>query len=161
MEIRHAQMEELSRIMEIYAQARSFMVRTGNPRQWAARGWPPDEKIRDDIARGNCYVCLDEGQPVAVFYYACGQDPEPLYRGIRGQWQFDGPYGVVHRLAALEGRGAGKVCLRWAVAQAGHLRIDTHPDNRVMQRILESMGFARRGTVGAEGDNDPRIAYEI
>jgi len=160
MEIRKARMEELPRILEIYAQARRFMVRTGNPRQWAARGWPPEEKIRQDIDRGHCYVCLGDGEPVAVFYYEYGPDPEPLYRGIQGAWQFDGPYAVVHRLAALEGLGAGKVCLRWALEQAGHLRIDTHPDNRVMQRVLEGLGFVRRGTVRAEGDNDPRIAYE-
>ncbi|MBR4550649.1 MAG: GNAT family N-acetyltransferase, partial [Oscillospiraceae bacterium] len=56
--------------------------------------------------------------------------------------------------------GTGRFCLDWAYAQAKHLRIDTHPDNRVMQRLLERCGFRRTGIIHVVEDNDPRLAYE-
>ena len=57
-------------------------------------------------------------------------------------------------------RGVGAACIGWAFERCGHLRIDTHNDNVVMQRLLEKLGFERRGTIFVREDNDPRIAYE-
>ena len=70
------------------------------------------------------------------------------------------PYGVVHRIAARAGSGAGKFAIDWAFHQCGHLRIDTHGDNLVMQKVLEGLGFTRCGIIYIEEDNDPRIAFE-
>ena len=49
MQIRLAELEELDRIMEIYAHARRFMAETGNPKQWGATNWPPRTLIEQDI----------------------------------------------------------------------------------------------------------------
>ena len=57
-------------------------------------------------------------------------------------------------------RGVGSACLNWAFNQCGHLRIDTHGDNGVMQRLLEKLGFEHRGTVFVEEDDYPRLAFE-
>lgn len=161
MEIRKAVTADLSRILEIYAGARVFMTKTGNPRQWARRAWPPETLIRQDIGKGKCHVCVEENRILAVFYYDFGPDIDPTYREIEGPgWSWTGPYGVVHRIAAEGGHGAGRFCLRWALEQAGHLRIDTHPDNRVMQKLLESLGFQQRGVIHVAEDTDPRFAYE-
>jgi prolyl-tRNA synthetase len=54
--IRHATPADHGEIMEIYAYARKFMTQHGNPRQWAANGWPPADLIRQDIAEGKCVV---------------------------------------------------------------------------------------------------------
>ena len=162
MEIRKAVLEDLPRILELYAQAREFMVKTGNPRQWARRNWPPEELIKQDISREKCHVCVKEHRILAVFYYDFGLDIDPTYRKIEGKgWQNHGPYGVVHRIAAQAGSGAGKFCIRWAAEQAGSLRIDTHGDNKVMQKVLENLGFDRKGIIYVAEDNDPRYAYEI
>ena len=91
-----------------------------------------------------------------------GRDIEPTYRHIEdGTWLDDSPYGVVHRLAS-DGsvKGVGAFCIDWAFRQCGHLRIDTHGDNIVMQNLLAKLGFARRGTIYVEEDEFPRIAYE-
>lgn len=161
MEIRNALREDLPEILDLYAQARTFMVATGNPRQWAARGWPPVELVEQDIARGKCYVCRGQEGLLAVFYYDFGLDIDPCYARIEeGSWGSGGPYGVVHRIAARAGSGAGKMCINWAFAQCGHLRIDTHGDNLVMQRTLEKLGFTRRGIISVAEDNDPRIAFD-
>ena len=161
MEIRKARQADLPRILEIYGVAREFMVKTGNPRQWARRNWPPEALISRDIQEEKCHVCVENHRIIAVFYYHFGSDIDPTYRKIEGPgWRFAGPYGVVHRIAAEQGHGAGRFCLQWAMKQAGSLRIDTHPDNRVMQKLLESLGFERRGIIHVQEDNDPRIAFE-
>ena len=162
MEIRAAAMAELPEIMAIYARARRFMAEHGNPRQWGITRWPPEALIREDIRQGNLRVCTDGTRLLAVFLFLYGENPEPLYDGIRdGQWLKGGPYGVVHRIASAGvTRGAGAFCLEWAYAQCGHLRIDTHPDNTVMQALLDRLGFQRRGIVYVSEDGDPRIAYE-
>ena len=162
MEIRHSTLQDLSRIMDIYAHARRFMAQTGNPRQWGATNWPPEYLIRRDIAAGNSYVCMEDGQIVGTFFYAFGDEIEPNYAAIEdGDWLVSGPYGVVHRLASSgQAKGVGAFCINWAIAQCGHLRIDTHGDNKVMQSLLGKLGFSQRGIVHVEEDNDPRLAYE-
>lgn len=163
MKIRKSTLGDLERIMAIYARARAFMAAHGNPRQWAARSWPPERLIRADIAAGNSYVCLNgEGRVVGTFFFIQGADVEPTYRVIEaGAWRDDSPYGVVHRIAS-DGseRGVGAFCLNWAYEQCGHLRIDTHGDNVVMQNLLRKLGFVQCGIIHVKEDNDPRLAYE-
>lgn len=160
MVIEQARLEDLPQILARYAQAREFMVSTGNPNQWASRAWPPEALIRQDISRGKCYVCRDEGGIAAVFYYDRGEDIDPTYRTmVSGAWGSDGVYAVVHRIAARPGSGAGKRCIRWAYDRGGPLRIDTHQDNAVMRHILTSLGFTLRGVIITD-DGTPRLAFE-
>lgn len=159
--IRKATTADLNEIMDIYAQARDFMVKTGNPRQWASKNWPPQWLVEQDIADGKCHVCQAGEELLAVFFYHYGIDIDPTYRTIEdGAWLNDSAYGVVHRIAARKGSGAGKFCIRWAYDQCKHLRIDTHGDNRVMQKVLGDLGFAYCGVIHISEDNDPRLAYE-
>ena len=163
MKIRKSVPQDLARIMDIYAYARSFMAQHGNPNQWGATNWPPEALIRQDIADGSSYVCTnDAGKIIGTFFYTCGPDIEPTYREITdGAWLDDSPYGVVHRIAS-DGseKGIGMFCLDWAYAQCGHLRIDTHGDNTVMQNLVKKAGFIRCGTIYVVEDHDPRLAYE-
>lgn len=162
MEIRTATLGDLDRIMEVYAAARAFMARTGNPNQWGPRNWPPEELIRNDIAQGKSHVCVQDGRVVGVFFYDFGPDVEPTYARIEdGAWLDDGPYGVIHRIAS-DGsvKGVGTAGITWALQQSPHVRIDTHGDNKVMQNLLAKLGFAHCGTIYVYEDNDPRLAYE-
>ena len=162
MEIRKTRPEDLEQVMAIYAHARAFMAAHGNPNQWGSTRWPPEALIRQDIAQGKSYVCLAEGRIVGVFYFDQGPDIEPTYAHIQdGAWRDPSPYGVVHRIAS-DGsvRGVGAFCIGWAYRQCGHLRIDTHGDNKVMQGLLGKLGFVHCGTIFVQEDNDPRLAYE-
>ncbi len=163
MTIRRAVPEDLPQIMKIYAYARNFMKENGNPNQWGPTNWPPEDLIRNDIRDGHSYVVIAGGEIAGVFFYNAGKDIEPTYRTIEdGQWRDGSPYGVIHRIASNgKVRGFLKFCIEWAYGQSGHhLRIDTHPDNRIMQHILPSLGFRHCGTIHIEEDNYPRMAYE-
>ena len=161
--IRKSTYADLPRMMEIYSIARAFMAAHGNPNQWGPTHWPPETLIRQDIERGRSYICEnDEGNVIGTFYFAFGTDIEPTYRMITdGAWLDDTPYGVIHRIAS-DGseKGVGTFCLNWAYEQCGHLRIDTHGDNTVMQNLVKKAGFVHCGTIYVEEDNDPRLAYE-
>jgi GNAT superfamily N-acetyltransferase len=161
--IRKTNEKDLERIMEIYAYAREQMAKTGNPNQWGPTNWPPESLIRRDIEKGNSYVCVnDDGKVAGTFYYEFGKDIEPGYLDITdGEWMDDSPYGVVHRVAS-DGseKGIGSFCINTAFGWCGHLRMDTHGDNRIMQSLLKKLGFVHCGTVYVEEDDYPRLAFE-
>ena len=161
MEIRNSRPEDFERIMEIYAHARRFMAETGNPNQWGPTNWPPEDLVREDIAIGRGKVCVQDGRVVGAFCYIQGDHIDATYDVIEeGDWEKDAPYGVVHRLAAEGAKGVGSFCLNWAVQQSGYLRVDTHPDNVVMQNLLNKLSFVQRGIIHVVEDNYPRYAYD-
>ena len=146
--------------MQIYASARSFMKRIGNAAQWKD-SWPPREIIEQDIADGNAYAVEAEGVLKGVFVCWYGEHAEPTYDEIYdGSWLSDGPYGVVHRIAAAEGSHAGRFALQWAIEQYGHMRIDTHENNAAMIHTLNRLGFSRRGIIYLK-NGEARIAFEV
>ena len=99
MKIRKTTEADFNRILEIYAYARDFMEKTGNPNQWGPTNWPPADLIHNDIKE-------------------------------------------------------------WAYRQCGHLRVDTHTDNLVMQKLLGRLGFQKCGIIYVAEDHYPRYAYE-
>lgn len=87
---------------------------------------------------------------------------EPTYEKIDdGKWIGDDNYGVVHRIAS-DGseKGTGSFCIKWALEQSNHIRIDTHAYNSVMQGMLRKLGFTYCGTIYVHEDNAPRMAFE-
>lgn len=157
--IRKAIVADIPSITEIYEQARQFMAANGNPTQWV-NGYPNEATIRGDLHRDQLYVCVDGNSIVGVFCYF--MDTEPDYLTIHdGAWLKDGPYGVVHRIASADGhKGVASMCLNYAFAQCGDLRIDTHRDNIPMQRLLNKNGFQRCGLILLRKDGTERIAYQ-
>lgn len=158
MEIRHTSLEELAVVMEIYNNARLFMRNNGNFSQWV-NGYPGPELIKQDIERGDSYVCQDRGQIVGVFTFFRGT--EPTYQNIyNGSWLNEEPYGVIHRIASFHSRkGVATQCLDWCQAQWGNIRIDTHRDNVVMQNFLLKNNFEYCGIIYLE-DGSERLAYQ-
>lgn len=159
MEIRKTRITEIDAVMKIYEAAREFMKQTGNPHQWGDNR-PEKSKIEDDINAGNNYVCVDGEQLVGAFTYIYGEE-DPTYVYVEnGQWLNDDPYGVMHSVASLaSGKGVGRFCIDWALGQSRNVRIDTHEDNKVMQSLLNKMGFSLCGKIYLE-NGDPRLAYQ-
>lgn len=157
--IRHATAAELPRIRDIYDEARQFMANAGNPTQWTG-GYPQDSVIAGDLERNHLYVCTCDDEILGVFCFF--RDIEPDYLEIfDGAWLQDGPYGVVHRIAAARGsKGVGAACLDFAFQQWPNLRIDTHRDNLPMQKLLAKCGFQYCGIIYLTKDGSQRLAYQ-
>lgn len=158
--IRKSTSADLPYLMKMYEDARVFMRENGNPDQWGASR-PQKEQIESDITAGDSYVCEENGKIIGTFFFKRGADP--TYAVIyEGEWMSDEPYGVVHRITTdRESRGTASFCLQWAIDQAGgHLRIDTHEDNKPMQGVLKKNGFTCRGIIYL-ADGSSRMAYEV
>lgn len=156
--IRRAKEEELDEIMEIYAGAREFMAKNGNPHQWAD-GYPRRELIQEDFNKEQLYVFDTEEGLGGVFVFFIGEEPN-YERIYEGQWLNDRPYGTLHRIAvARQGQGIASQCLQWCFDRCGNMRGDTHEKNKSMQRLFEKNGFTPCGKVLIE-DGTERIAYQ-
>lgn len=166
MKIRKTQLGDFDAVLGIYAQAREFMRKMGNPGQWGD-AWPPRDLIQADIQQQKSYVCVKETEEkageiaeeiLAVFFLEVAE--EPTYAEIyEGSWlEENRPYGVVHRIAS-RGQGAGGFCLQWALAECGNIRIDTHEANLPMRSLLKKLGYQYRGTIYTH-DGTPRLAYQ-
>ena len=112
--------------------------------------------LRQNIESGDFYICEENGEVAAAFYFHVGEDP--TYRQIEGSWLNDRPYGVIHRIASRR-HGAATFCVQWCVQQMPELRIDTHKDNYVMQNFIKKNGFAYCGIIHLE-DGSSRLAYQ-
>lgn len=155
--IRKAETGDLSRIQEIYAYARAFMVKTGNPHQWGNHT-PSMEQLRQDSQEKKLYVVCDDKEIHGVFFFWIG--PDPTYTLIEeGTWRKASEYGTIHRIAGDGSGGILGAAVGFAKSQIDYLRIDTHRDNKVMQKALAKQGFEKCGIIYIE-DGSPRIAYD-
>ena len=156
--VRKAKYEDLPRIDEIYAFARDFMAKTGNPNQWGKTN-PPHEWLVEDIRQGLLYVITAGENIHGVFYFYIGEDP--TYGSIEdGAWKYDAPYGTIHRIASDGSGGILKTAVAFCSGMSRHIRIDTHHDNVVIQKAVAKLGFQRSGIIRL-ANGDPRIAYEL
>lgn len=158
MEIRKATLQDLPVILAIYDAARTYMRANGNMHQWI-NGYPSEAVVKDDIAKENCHVCIEDGEIIGVFVFFIGLDP--TYNKIYdGQWLNNEPYGIIHRIAVSAHRkGVASQCFDFALSHCANLRIDTHEDNIPMQNSLAKNGFTRCGIIYL-ANGDPRIAYQ-
>ena len=158
MNIRRTKPEELEKVMELYASARDFMRRQGNPSQWGSTE-PKKERVALDIAEGHSFVCCEGEALLGVFSFESDAD-DPTYHEIReGEWPETDSYGVLHRIAVgTPGRGVAGFCLDWCWARCRQLRADTHADNLPMQRAMIKNGFERCGIIKTYDGTD-RIAF--
>lgn len=158
-----AKAKELDICYEIIDMGRSYQREQGFV-QWT-KDYPNRDTIKGDIATGKGYVLkLEDG--VIAGYMCIDFDGEPAYDDIEGQWSAELPYAVVHRMAFHKGlRGQGlsqkafrlieKLCLSKGVS---YIRIDTDPENALMQHILEKNGFKRCGIIVFQGSG--KLAYD-
>lgn len=127
--------------------------RRGNPNQWEP-GYPTDEVLRGDMARGGLHVLADDTGIYGAFAFLTGDDP--TYAEIDGAWLSDRPYATIHRVAS-DGthRGVFAEVMAFAMAMQPHLRIDTHALNLPMQRQIEPVRVSvlRRDSVPEWGAN--------
>ena len=156
MQIRISSTDDLEFIEGAYTRARTFMQANGNATQWP-NGYPGRIDAEEDIARGHCFLVSDDEGPLAVFSF--GPGPDETYAEIDGAWHSNADYYVIHRVAAVRGRGVARAIFAFAAEHADYLRCDTHEDNTPMRRALDSLGFRECGTITV-ANGTQRIAYD-
>ena len=150
MKIRSATLNDLDKIFEIYDRARSFMKEHGNPDQWGDV-YPPKELIISDLEEGYLRVITDEENAIAGVF-SCFTDGDPDYDVINGEWLNDEPYVAIHRVASAgTHKGIFTHIFNYSLTLSSNIKIDTHPQNIVMQSILKKHGFSACGTITIEG----------
>lgn len=163
---RAATMHDFDEIERIYAHARELMAMNGNPTQWG-NTFPLPQSTREDIQLHRLILLTDREGPhestriLAQFALCQGEDP--MYTSIEGAWLDDAPYVTIHRIASSGlARHAARDCIAWAIRHYGNVRADTHPNNRAMQHVLETSGFARCGLIQLtdRATDTTRIAYQ-
>lgn len=155
--IRHAVKKDAEKIMDIYSTARDFMINNGNPSQWK-KGYPSFEIVYADIENKNLYVVERDGEIAGVFAFIPGEDK--TYLNIEGSWISDEPYYTIHRIASnSRAKGIMDETIEFCSDITDHIRIDTHRDNKIMQKLILKNGFTECGIIYV-ADGTPRIAYE-
>ena len=155
MNIRLANTSDTNRIFEIYEYARAYMKAHGNPNQWGDNR-PEKSLTKDDIKNQRCYVMEVEGHIFACFVFTIGFEKE-----YEAKFPSKVEYGVIHRVAS-DGSKSGIVerIVDFAKGKVNLIRIDTHEDNKTMQKCIERQNFKRLGIIYLE-DKSPRILYEL
>lgn len=150
--IRKAEESDTEIIGSIFAVARQFMARTGNPTQWGNSS-PDMNLVAGDIRRKESYVIESDGKIVATFAMVKGRDPH--YSAIDNGEH----YLILHRVAT-DGsiKGLMPLIFQWADMHSPILRIDTHAANAPMLNRIEEAGFVFDGIVTMD-DGSPRRAF--
>lgn len=155
--IRLAINEEIQAISELAKIVRTDMWNNGLE-QWTGN-YPAYENFYKDYLEKGLYVLLKDDQiigSVSIFV-----ENEPAYLEV--SWEKERAL-VVHRIIVdplEQGKGFGKELIEYAISMAKKdgfesVKIDTHPDNLKMQKLLKSMNFSYRGYLSSIN----RLAFE-
>ena len=155
--IRKACENDLSVIADLAKFVRGNMVLSGLE-QWVG-DYPNIDNFRKDFLNDGLFVLVLDNEIIGSCSILKENDvayKEVVWNGINAL--------VVHRILVSpkhQGKGYGKDLLIYALEKArleGYdaVKIDTHPDNIKMQRMLKSMGFSFKGYLASIN----RLAFE-
>ncbi|EEH98604.1 GNAT family N-acetyltransferase [Clostridium tertium] len=156
--------KDLKNIMKIINEAKAFL-KNNKVDQWQ-NGYPNEGVILKDIRNNISYVLEDTGEIIGTT--SLSFDVEETYNNIyEGKWISNGKYAVIHRIAVsnnINRKGIGteiikkseEICLSKGIK---NIKIDTHEDNLIMQKLLEKNSFKYCGVIYLL-DGSKRIAFE-
>jgi ribosomal protein S18 acetylase RimI-like enzyme len=164
MEFRKSVGTDVDSIMKIIRQAQAYFKEDGID-QWQ-NNYPNVETIENDIKNKYGYVLLENN--IIIGTAAVSFDGDKNYDFIYdGKWMSSDEYAVIHRIVVdSDHKGSGlasviienveNMCLYRGVHS---IRVDTHKENKSMQRLLQKNGFKYCGKIYLE-DKSERIAFE-
>lgn len=160
LKVRKTTINDLDRIDEIYKQAKSFMKRYGNTKQWSGE-YPNSYDTQIDIKNDCSYVVVnDEDKVVGTFAFIVGVEKTYL-KIFEGKWQNDEPYGTIHRIASdNKTHGVFECAIDFCKTFNLDIRIDTHKDNAPMIHLINKHNFVYCGIIYVR-DNTERLAYQL
>lgn len=166
MTLRKAVFEDSKAIMSIISEAQQYF-KINNIDQWQ-NGYPNLDIVHSDISNNYTYVLTENGRVIAAYSLITGN--EPSYDKIYdGNWLTDSKdsYAVIHRMAVTDNKkGSGialmlmdKISKQIEKQNIKSIRIDTHVQNKSMQRLLSKAGFKYCGIIYLPNQTS-RIAFE-
>lgn len=163
--VRKATVADIPAIMQVIADAKAFLAGQ-NIDQWQG-AYPNTAAVQKDVAAGTGRVLCVDGVVTGIASLIPG--PDPFYGFIEGAgWSTNRDYFAIHRFA-IGNNGRGQHLSRpFMTALLSELygrgvrdvRVDTHPDNKIMQHVVTSNGFVHVGTVYLDEPVPERLAYE-
>lgn len=160
MEIQKGNINNIDEYLKIYDDAIKFMRKSGNLKQWTKDHRPDKALIIKRLNEGSFYQIVDGKNIVAVFALIFGIDD--TYLKIDGSWLNNEAYVTIHMVAKRSGyKGIFKIIADYAKSLSNNVRIDTHEDNKVMQRVILENGFKYCGIIHINDKfHSPRLAYQ-
>ena len=166
MRISLANTSHLPSMLQIVSDAQNYLASLGID-QWQ-NGYPNEEILLNDITNNESYCVSDEkGRIMGITMFT--HRPEPTYHSIDGNWltSDDAVYGVIHRLAVsnhFRSHGVAKFIFEQCEEQLKannipSMRIDTHEENKGMQKLISQLGYKYCGIIVLES-GDKRLAFE-
>lgn len=162
--LRETRKEEINEVMKIINEGK-VLLKNNSVNQWQ-NGYPNEDVILRDILNDESYVLEHNNEIIGTT--ALSFRGEKTYDKIyEGKWLSNGEYAVVHRIAACKIDGiksvgteilkeVEKICL---LRNIKNIKIDTHEDNKIMQRLLSKNNYKYCGVIYLE-DGSKRIAFE-
>ena len=166
MQLRLAQLEDLSDILPIYESAIQLLAKQSST-QWQDGYGPTKENIQVNILNQELYLLINDSQIVALGTLQAGVDP--VYSAIIGQWKGTNNYLSIHRISVnplVRQKGYAKKLLQALILQGRKLgyhdfRIDTHRLNKGMQKAILDTGFQFCGEIYFPIPDGHRYAYQL
>jgi ribosomal protein S18 acetylase RimI-like enzyme len=156
-------------LMHIYNEAKTGMKEMGID-QWREEGEPNRDTIQSDLLHHSLWVLKDEQEHcIATASIIDTRDPDYADDRIKGAWiNTENTYLAIHRVAILpffKGQRLTDYFMQQAEEEAQakqrkSIRIDTHNDNKPMQKWIARQGFSFCGTITISFDGTQRNAYE-
>ncbi|MDF7626885.1 GNAT family N-acetyltransferase [Lactobacillaceae bacterium L1_55_11] len=168
--MRRAKARDLESIASILKSAKGYLREQGLD-QWQG-DYPNQDTVQADMDHHQAYVLMVDD--AVAGYAAAFEGEDPLYSEMAaGSWLVDGhDYASIHRFALSDAFRGQRLAPRFMTALISYFyaqgardfRIDTHPGNMPMQKVITNNGFEKRGSINmAEGDgiSTERWAYQL
>lgn len=169
--LRKATKADLPAILAIIGEAKEYLKEQGID-QWQA-GYPTDADIEKDIDSKISYVLMVDGKIAATAALWPGQDVN--YKNmVEGNWHGnpEDQYTSIHRIAMsskFRGQRLSEKMISGLLTIStetgfNEVRVDTHPENIAMQKVISNNGFEYRGIIDFEDPNEStttRYAYQL
>jgi len=168
MNIRTAKTNDIEKILSVLESGREFLQFQGLS-QWQD-GYGPSRWVEEDIANERGYVLVSR-EDMICGYAALVEGVDECYENIKnGRWDNSHEkYISIHSMAIdadFRGKNLAGAFMRGLIETAeimGYrdIRIDTHPLNEIMQKVILRAGFVYRGIVEFNIPDGKRKGYQL
>lgn len=169
MEIRLATLNDIPKIMEVISDAKALLKKNGSMQWNTPDGYPNEDVFINDINNKNLYALHDNNILIGIM--ACVTGIDENYEEIEGHWITNGPYLTIHRIAIKKEyyhTKSSHLLIDYAINLAksykcNSIKVDTHPLNIPMQKLLLHFNFTHCGTITLKRSkiDNLRLAYEL